>query len=91
MTTIWKYELKITFFPQIIPMPEDAKILSVQVQDGIPQLWALVNPDNRLMSQEILTIGTGHHIEIHPNFLKHIDTYQLNGLVFHIFDGGIKI
>ena len=44
MRTIWKYELAM-IGRQTVPMPADAEILSVQVQAGVPCLWALVKPD----------------------------------------------
>ncbi len=82
--TIWKYELQMKD-QQTIEMPKGAELLSVQVQFGIPVLWALVNPDAELVSRRIGTHGTGHSIQHGGRF---IGTYQVcNGeLVFHVFE-----
>lgn len=44
MKTIYKYPLDVTD-RQVIAMPEDAEILTVQVQNGKPMLWAVVDPN----------------------------------------------
>jgi len=87
MKTIYKYPLAITD-EQIITMPFEARILTVQVQDGVPCLWALVEPDWKPEPRRILTFGTGHPI---PDGTagRHVGTYQVQGgsLVFHVFEG----
>lgn len=82
--TIWKYELGISQEQQIY-LPIGATMLSIQLQEGILCLWALVDP---YVKDELVTIemyGTGHPVNrdvIH----KYISTIQLeNGLVLHCF------
>ena len=85
---IWKYKLETTD-TQYIEMPVNAKILSVQVQDGEPCLWCLVDDDNYLVPREIEIIGTGYSIA--NNFKGiYIGTYQLfeGRGDFHVFDLG---
>ena len=59
MRKIYKYELPtngdiITIKQCII------KILSIQEQNGIPMMWAIVDPDNEAVEPlEIVAIGTG--------------------------------
>jgi len=43
--SIWKYQLEVTD-NQIVKMPKDAEILSVQTQNEEVCLWALVIPNN---------------------------------------------
>lgn len=84
MYTIWKYPLKV-IDKQIIKMPQGVRILTVQVQNGEPCLWAEVDPDNELQDVLIATRGTGNKYEL--SAASYIGTYQLRGdaLVFHVF------
>jgi hypothetical protein len=84
--TIWKYLLKMTEF-QTIDMPMDAKILSVQVQNEHPCVWAMVEPEQPKRPRNFVIQGTGLPIEIDAH-LDFIGTFQLHGgsLVFHLFE-----
>ena len=85
---IWKYILEITDSQELI-MPKGACVLTVQVQNNTPCLWALVNPNAEKESRIFETFGTGHPIccatDMHRNY---IGTYQTHGdsLVFHVFE-----
>jgi len=85
MKTIWKYELETTDL-QEIEMPHAAKILTVQVQNGVPCIWCLCKPNNLKQFRIIQTIGTGHEKENIKGI--YIGTYQLleGSVVFHVFD-----
>ena len=95
MKTIWKYEIHTTDC-QDIEMPMEAQILTVQVQNGEPCLWALIDPDQKRGIRQIRIIGTGHIIEkpmsIDNSIDEYLGTYQLRdgALVFHVFDKGYK-
>ena len=85
MKAIWKYDLPIG--NTVHHLPEGARILDVQVQDGQPVMWALVNPALPAdMSVEIYCYGTGHEI---PQSLlessRYIGTIQQNMFVWHYF------
>jgi hypothetical protein len=85
MKTIWKFELHTTG-QQLFDVPADSQILTVQMQNGTPCIWLMVDPDSEL--REGLTIeifGTGH--PMHDAEREYIGTYQLDGgsLVFHAF------
>jgi len=85
---IWKYRLwehKVEDFP-CLRMPYDARILSVQMQDEVTVLWALVDPDMYLESRFFRVAGTGHPIR--HELGVYIDTFQMNGgaLIFHVFE-----
>lgn len=85
MRTIWKFPLEV-IDEQRVEMPEGAEILCVQVQAGVPCLWAVVIPDAAKVKRTIAVYGTGH-----PMKVKRADTYigsfQLQGgfLVFHVY------
>lgn len=85
---IFKMTLKTTD-TQVLQMPNGAKVLSLQVQHGKPQLWILVNENNSTMTQrKFVTHGTGNPINPAVDPSKFVGTYQLDGgnLVFHVFE-----
>ena len=84
MKTIYKYPLIIG--DQDIEMPKGAQILTVQVQNDMPCLWALVAPSNPPELKRITVAGTGHNI-FEVDLLAYVGTFQLHGgeLVFHVF------
>lgn len=89
MQVIYKYP----FRPNdevYIEMPIDARILSVQVQNGVPCIWALVDTDLSVRSRLFMIYGTGHEIHNNIDKAEFIGTIQMhNGaLVFHVFDFG---
>ncbi len=85
MEVVYKYQLVVTD-RQEIKMPKEAKILTVQVQNGQPCIWAKVNPDNDTEKVAIRIHGTGHQIPDGER-LEYIGTFQLPrySLVFHAF------
>lgn len=88
MKTIWKYQLKISE-DQRIEMPAGAKILSVQAQNKVPCLWALVDPEAEKEKRFFEVFGTGNPIkEYEVTSRKFIDTFQAycGSLVFHVFE-----
>lgn len=85
MNAICKYELIVTD-SQTVYMPRGAKILSVQMQDGIMQMWAMVDNFKLPGGRIINIIGTGNPISEPPG--EFIATVQMRNLVWHVFDGG---
>ena len=89
--TIWKYQLE-TIDNQSIEIPINAKILTVQMQENIPCLWALVDPSAGKEIRHVEIFGTGHPISYdHPGERNYIGSYQLISLdgeclVFHVFE-----
>lgn len=84
--TIYKYPLEIKD-RQHVKLPAHAQILSVQVQHGNLQLWAIVDEDfvqQKMRCIEI--IATGGKVSDEPR--KYIGTVQqMNGaLVWHVFE-----
>lgn len=72
-----------------IDMPMDAEVLGIQWQKEFPQLWASVNPNNRISTRHFRAIFTGEEYSSDRR-LEFIDTLQLshNGeiLVVHFFE-----
>jgi hypothetical protein len=87
--TVYKYPIFMTDLFYLM-MPKDAKILTVQDQNGVPCIWAEVDTSNPEVSREFRLVGTGHPIQ--PTVgkrLLYIGTFQqFNGtLVFHLYEG----
>lgn len=88
MTTIWKFLLRLED-SQRIEMPSGAEILTVQLQDQQPCLWAVVDVfDGSLTEMRTIEIhGTGNPIEngtIIPR--RYIATFQQPPFVWHVFE-----
>lgn len=81
--TIWKYPLNITD-RQVVMIPKNGQLLSVQFQGAILCLWVLVDPNAPEQPREIEVIGTGNPIDNSNRY--HIDTVQDGSLVWHIFE-----
>ena len=87
--TVWKYPFD-TEHDVRIAMPKYAEILTIQVQDGVPCIWARVDPTNELEERSFKIYGTGH-VMSQPEKEIYVGTYQeRNGsLVWHVFDATI--
>ena len=85
--TIWKYPLNIED-DHILEIPSPAIPLCFQVQDGIPTLWCLVDPELKKVTKVFRLAGTGHQINNSLGELVHIGSVQLLGgkLVYHLFE-----
>lgn len=86
MKQVYKYNVGIVSLQQIY-MFQGAEILSVQFQDGILCMWAMVDPDMPKVSREIAVIGTGHLFDNHK-FKVYLGSVQDSTYVWHIFDLG---
>jgi hypothetical protein len=85
---VYKYELEITD-EQMVKLPFNAQILTVQMQGNKCCLWALVDPTHELYERTICIHGTGNPIKIKDaREYKYISTFQIPhlGLVFHAFE-----
>lgn len=83
--TIYKYPLRIADEQEVL-LPAGARILTVQPQNDVINLWALVNPAATAEAVNIRMYGTGHPID-NSEKMEYLNTVQLYGgrLVFHIF------
>jgi hypothetical protein len=79
MKQIWKYKLS----ESAIEMPIDAEILSVQLQNDVPHIWAMVSPQTELEKRKFAIVGTGQSFD--DTNMKYIGTYQDGPFVWHLF------
>lgn len=83
---IWKYELAITDY-QTISMPEQALILSIQSQNGVLCLWALLSPTGNKVDRQFEVFGTGHLIPIGMSINReYLASVQQGVFVWHVFE-----
>lgn len=87
---IWKFPLKagqaVDFtVPDFKMLGPHFKPLSVQMQHGVPTLWALVNEDGSWTRRvRVALFGTGWNIPPYGK-LEYIGTVQDGGDVWHAF------
>jgi hypothetical protein len=91
MMAVWKYPIA---WPPAddrfsIVLPPLTQVLAIQVQHGIPCVWALVDPTRHPVDERWFRIaGTGHEIADRIVGQGYIGTFQLLGgsLVLHVFE-----
>jgi hypothetical protein len=76
---IYKYEVD-----TIVVMPDKAEILTVQLQNGSPWIWALVDTSEELVERNFNIVGTGWELEEFNH--KYITTFQNGSYVWHVFE-----
>lgn len=87
MKRVYKYPLDI-HDEVVVMMPKGARVLSVQVQNGSPCLWAAVDPNELTLEERWFRIaGTGYPIQddVVDGFIWTIQMYD-GKLVFHVFE-----
>lgn len=84
--TVWKYHFGLKEYEEL-EMPAGATILKVATQ-GIPTLWALVDPAAQVEKRTLLIAGTGSAITESKSRLIYLDTiFNVDKtLVFHVFE-----
>jgi hypothetical protein len=82
---IFKYPVSVTE-SFTLEMPRGAELLSVQVQHGVPMLWALVQAELPMERREFGVFGTGH--ELPQRLHDYVGTFQLEGghFIGHLFE-----
>jgi hypothetical protein len=69
-------------------MPRLAWLLTVQVQHGEPQLWAVVEPGpEEFERRHVAIVGTGNPMPAY-SIGNYLGTFQLSegALIFHVFE-----
>lgn len=81
MKVIWKYDIS----GERIQVPVWSKVLCVQLQNGIPQIWMLVDEDEKeFETRTFVIIGTGQ--SFNNKDMNYISTYQEFTYVWHVFE-----
>jgi hypothetical protein len=84
MKTIYKYQLGVGDFVSLF-LPAGAQVLTVQTQNGVPYVWAMVDTEQPVQRRDFCWRGTGHPLgDVGP----YVETIQVSDgrLVFHLFE-----
>lgn len=82
--SIYKYRFDIAD-EFAIHMPKGAKIIHVDVQKGVPCMWAIIDPFADREPRKFRVIGTGHEHSGQLFLMQHIATFQMPPFVWHLF------
>jgi hypothetical protein len=90
---IWKYPLEITD-TQVIKVPQNSTILTLQMQNQMPVMWVLVDIDADLEDRTFNIYGTGHALPqdygtghaLPQDYGTYRGTFQKGGFVGHVFE-----
>jgi hypothetical protein len=80
--TIYKYPFPIhdSF---TLEVPDNFKILKVEVQHYTPCIWMMVAVDRPKITIKFRLYGTGHKVE--SDWDDHVATFQQGNFVWHLF------
>lgn len=86
MQTIYKYELAIAD-ETMVRLPEGAQVLSVGVgpYTRLLFMWALVDPDARLVGRRFRVVGTGNSCPL-VSADEFVGTVVAPPFVWHVFE-----
>lgn len=91
MKRVYKYPVETGRFSH--RMPGIADPLTVMVQNGEPQMWAIVDVEQPESLHHFVTIPTG--VDAPDNVGRHVGSFQINNewgtLVFHVFVLGSEL
>ena len=81
--TIWKYP--IMFMPdRKVDMPQGALLLHVGLDDGVPCIWAEVDPQKPLKQREIHIRRTGDPLQ--GNETVYIGSIRDGSHIWHVYE-----
>jgi hypothetical protein len=87
MSVIYKYNIPVADEFEL-DMYEDSKILTFQMNNRVPCIWAIVNTNFNMIKRYFKIIGTGHIFK--DKNLNYIGTAQEDSkigiLVWHLFE-----
>jgi len=81
MKVIHKYKLE----AGPLRLTKGAEILTIQMQNGFPHIWVLLDNEAEEDWKVFVIIGTGQEIPEKFDY-KYIATYQQNTFVWHVFE-----
>ena len=87
--TVWKFPLEYSEEIIELQLPEQARIIHTDHNNGKPCLWALVKPNNPLETRKFRILGTGQECTLKDSAqLIYIGTLKGlgGGLFVHIFE-----
>lgn len=84
---LYKYPISVSGKVEPLSLPRGAEVLHFGMQDGIPRIWALVNPENEKEQRNFLVLMTGQPMptDIEAFYLGTAMTAD-HDFVFHAFE-----
>lgn len=84
---VHKYPLACMSGRALVTMPRRRRVLSLQAQDNVPCVWAMIDPDSPLETVAFDCVPTG--VPVPETAGPYLGTVLLDGGVFvlHIFEG----
>ena len=83
METVYKYPLAWKVWQGIwLPLK---RVLTVEIQNGVPRLWAVVDTSAPAVKLRVMMTSTGTDDKLDFDKLRYISTTQYGGYVFHWF------
>ncbi len=82
---IYKYPIPVTD-RFVLDLPDDAHVLSVQVQDGLPKVWVWCDPQAKMFPRHFEIVGTGQEVSEPVIAGSYIGTFQMPPFVWHLFE-----
>lgn len=82
--TVYKFPIGCIGVPVDVEMPEKSRWLTMQMQHGVPTLWALVDLFTPRVMKRVILIGTGHSYDRLGDYIGTAQTDS--GLVWHAFE-----
>lgn len=70
---------------QSLRLPQDAEILCIRIEDGRPQLWALVDHDKPIVIRKFFTYYSGQVAIPVGDLGQYIGSYEID-FVFYVFE-----
>jgi hypothetical protein len=86
MRTVHKYALTASVVE--LHMPRGARLLAVATQNGVPCLWAEVDPRQEDEVRTFVGHGTGHWVPDGETYIGTAHDVEGLGLVFHVYERG---
>jgi hypothetical protein len=84
MRTIYKYPFNVSDVVEL-ELPRGARVLHIDVQGGLPCLWALVDTDNPPERAAFRLFGTGQPLPDDVTHTGHVTTFFHGPFVWHVF------
>ena len=82
---VWKFRLFFGSGGTNVGMARGTKVLTAQMKNGEPFLWALVDPDAPTVARHFVIVGTGTPFN-HPDYKEYVATFQDGPFVWHVFE-----
>ena len=89
---VYKFPLSTTclgdgVFKAEVSMPEDSRVLTVEMQHTQICLWALVDIElTHTVTRQFEVYGTGRDIKYKPENLEYVGTVHPEPFVWHVFE-----